>query len=287
MEKQAAPRLPRGWRLSCPEAPRILPQPFEFRPDRRWHPPRSVYPDRRWRLHSWRQWPGLPVPAGGYRMKLNTRQAPVADAQNTPVVYEQIEDFARLSIQKLLQQVLEEEVENLLGRLRSERRDPDSPPGYRNGYGKDRRLSTSIGTVTVRRPRVRNTEEPFVSQVLPLFRRRTQEVGQLLPSRKLSGHGLCSGDFELAMRRLLGEGAPLSASSIARLRDGWTAEFITWKQRSLLEAAFLKAKADRHHLGRWHLLEGGVGEGESGAVGSDRRSRRRNQGSVGGGVWSA
>jgi putative transposase len=166
-------------------------------------------------------------------MKQNTLPAPPSAEQSSAIVYEQIEGFARLSIQKLLQQVLEEEVENLLGRLRSERRDPDSPPGYRNGHGKERRLSTSIGTVSVRRPRVRNTEEPFVSQVLPLFRRRTQEVGQLLPQLYL--HGLSSGDFELAMRGLLGEGAPLSASSIARLRDGWTAEFITWKQRSLKE----------------------------------------------------
>ena len=164
-------------------------------------------------------------------MKQNTLPAPPSAEQPSVVVYEHIEGFARLSIQKLLQQVLEEEVENLLGRLRSERRDPDSPSGYRNGYGKDRRLSTTIGTVTVRRPRVRNTDEPFVSQVLPLFQRRTKEVGQLLPQLYL--HGLSSGDFELAMRGLLGEGAPLSASSIARLRDSWTAEFITWKQRSL------------------------------------------------------
>ena len=166
-------------------------------------------------------------------MKQNTRLAPLTDVQNTAVVYSQIEGFARLSIQKLLQQVLEEEVETLLGRMRSERRDPNSPPGYRNGYGKDRRLSTMIGTLTVRRPRVRNTEEPFVSRVLPLFQRRTNEVGQLLPQLYL--HGLSSGDFELAMRGLLGEGAPLSASSIARLRDSWTAEFITWKQRSLTD----------------------------------------------------
>ncbi len=167
-------------------------------------------------------------------MKQNTRQTPTTEKQNaTSVVYEQIEGFARLAVQKLLQQVLVEEVETLLGRVRSERRDPDSPPGYRNGYGKDRHLSTSIGTVSVRRPRVRNTEEPFVSRVLPLFRRRTKEIGQLLPQLYL--HGLSSGDFELAMRGLLGEGAPLSASSIARLRDCWTAEFITWKQRSLTD----------------------------------------------------
>lgn len=164
-------------------------------------------------------------------MKQNTRQTPVMDEAPAVVVYENLERFARSSIQTLLQRVLEEEVETMLGRTRSERRDPESPAGYRNGYGKERRLSTTIGTISVRRPRVRNTEEPFVSRVLPLFRRRTQEIGQMLPQLYL--HGLSSGDFELAMRGLLGEGAPLSASSIARLRDSWTAEFITWKQRSL------------------------------------------------------
>jgi putative transposase len=103
-------------------------------------------------------------------MRQNTLPAPSGAEQASAIVYGQIEDFARLSIQKLLQQVLEEEVESLLGRVRSERRDPGSPPGYRNGYGKERRLSTSVGTVALRRPRVRNTEEPFLRRVLPLFR---------------------------------------------------------------------------------------------------------------------
>ena len=35
------------------------------------------------------------------------------------------------------------------------------------------------------------------------------------------------------MRGLLGEGAPLSKSSIQRLRAGWTAEFEEWSQRRL------------------------------------------------------
>lgn len=56
-------------------------------------------------------------------------------------------------------------------------------------------------------------------------------VEKLLPELYL--HGLSCGDFELAMRGLLGDGAPLSASSISQPREGWTAEFIAWKQRSL------------------------------------------------------
>src|SRR5690242_17521924 len=67
------------------------------------------------------------------------------------------------------------------------------------------------GTVSVRRPRRRNLGDRFESQVLPLFKRRSQELGAMLP--RLYLHGLSSGDFELALRGLLGEGAPLSASS--------------------------------------------------------------------------
>ena len=67
--------------------------------------------------------------------------------------------------------------------------------------------------------------------MLPLFARRTKELGALLPEPYL--HGLAEGDFELAMRGLLGEGAPLSKSSIRRLGAGWTAEFEEWSQRRL------------------------------------------------------
>lgn len=149
-----------------------------------------------------------------------------------PVVWESLEGYARLKIQEFLQALLEEEVTELLGRTKSQRRDPvDAPEGYRNGHGKPRQLATSIGTVTVQRPRVRGVEERFVSRVLPLFTRRTKEVGELLP--RLYLHGLSQGDFEGAMRGLLGEAAPLSASSIARLKEKWQAEYAAWKERSL------------------------------------------------------
>lgn len=48
-------------------------------------------------------------------------------------------------------------------------------------------------------------------------------------------HGLSTGDFDLALRGLLGEGAPLSPSSIQRLKAGWQAEYETWKTQPLPE----------------------------------------------------
>ena len=157
-------------------------------------------------------------------------------------VWESLEGFARQGVQRLLQQVLEEEVEQALGRARYERRDGvDATPGYRNGFGKPRRLSALAGTITVRRPRVRGLEARFESRLLPLFKRRTEEVGRLLPELYL--HGLAQGDFELALRGLLGEAAPLSAPSIARLKAGWQGEYDTWKRRRLddLEPVYMWA----------------------------------------------
>ena len=91
----------------------------------------------------------------------------------------------------------------------------------------------SLGTIEIRRPRVRNLDERFKSRVLPLFKRQTQEVRDLIPELYL--HGLASGDFELALRELLGEGAPLSATSLQRLKEKWQGEYEQWKSTAIEE----------------------------------------------------
>lgn len=159
------------------------------------------------------------------------------------VTWESLEECARLKIQGWIQELLEEEVTELLGRGHRKRRAViDAEKGYRNGYGKPRRLSMQGGTITVRRPRVRGLEERFESRLLPLFARRTKEVGEMLPDLYL--HGLSQGDFELALRGLLGEGAPLSSSSIARLRGKWQAEYEEWRSRGLGDRELVYAWAD-------------------------------------------
>lgn len=148
------------------------------------------------------------------------------------VIYEALEEIVRLKVQEFIQDILEEEVEAVLGRKKSERRGGvDTPLGYRNGHGKPRKFGLMNGTITVRRPRVRGTEERFESKVLPLFKRRSRELGEMLPDLYL--HGLAKGDFDLALRGLLGDGAPLSASSIERLKAKWQFEYEVWKGQDL------------------------------------------------------
>ena len=165
------------------------------------------------------------------------------DQASNAVEWDTLEEMVRHRAQAFIQRILEEEVTELLGREKSERRAAvDAQRGYRNGYGKPRRLAMSSGTITVQRPRVRGLEERFESRVLPLFARRTREVAELIPELYL--HGLAEGDFELALRGLLGEGAPLSKASIRRLRAVWTEEFEAWSRRSLADHEVVYVWAD-------------------------------------------
>lgn len=151
-----------------------------------------------------------------------------------------LESCLRGKMRGWLQDMLEAEVDELLGRGKSERRKVvDATLGYRNGYGKPRKLTLSNGTVTLRRPRVRGVEKRFESRLLPLFVRRSCGVDNLLPELYL--HGLALGDFDLALRGLLGEDAPISANTVARLKEKWSAEWEEWSTRRLdeLEVVYL------------------------------------------------
>ena len=91
----------------------------------------------------------------------------------------------------------------------------------------------------MRRPRVRNVEERFERRVLPLFARKSKKVADLIPELYL--HGLAEGDFDLALRGLLGDEARVSASTVARLKEKWHAELAEWRQRPLddLEVVYM------------------------------------------------
>jgi putative transposase len=167
----------------------------------------------------------------------------IEEKESKEIFYKHLEEFARGKIQEHLQDLLEQEVAEWLGREKSERKvNVLEQPGYRNGYGKRRRFTMSLGTVEVRRPRLRDLGERFESRVLPMFKRQSEAVRGLIPELYL--HGLASGDFELALRELLGDGAPLSASSLQRLKQKWEVEYEQWKGSAIEEKDWAYLWAD-------------------------------------------
>jgi transposase-like protein len=76
-----------------------------------------------------------------------------------------LEDVARLSVRSMLQTALEAEVEEFLGRARSQRRTGQGRPGSRNGWQPPAAVKTTMGPVELQRPKLRGTDEAFCSRL--------------------------------------------------------------------------------------------------------------------------
>jgi len=208
--------------------------------------------------------------------------------ESSSIIWNNLEEMVRMKVREFIQGLLESEVEELLGRQKSERRRlVDSPLVYRNGYGKARKLTLGCGTISIQRPRVRGLEKRFESQVLPLFVKRTPEVNRLLPELYL--HGLALGDFDLALRGLLGKDAPISAGTVARLKEKWQAEWAEWRQRPLdglevvymwVDGVYVKAGLEKEKAALLVAI-GGLSNGEKVVLTVTPGYRESNEG------WSA
>jgi len=66
----------------------------------------------------------------------------ISGNESKGIFYDELEQFARAKIRAHLQDLLEQEVTEWLGRERSERKmQPLEQQGYRNGYGRPRRFT--------------------------------------------------------------------------------------------------------------------------------------------------
>ena len=152
-----------------------------------------------------------------------------SETKSTEKFSRDLDELARRGACRMLKAALEQEIEEFLGRGHYERSDRFT--GYRNGYGKTRKVAMGSGTVEIKAPRIRDNDKPFHSAILLSYQRQSDGIKQLIPELYL--HGLATGDFELAMRGLLGNGASLSPSSVCRLKEQWASEYESWRKCSL------------------------------------------------------
>ncbi|MBI4505504.1 MAG: transposase, partial [Chloroflexi bacterium] len=161
-----------------------------------------------------------------------------------------LDELVRWGAQEMLRRALEEEVETFLQRERYAR--GGEFRGYRNGHAPERVIGTGLGSVSVRTPRVRDVPvdvapEGFRSAIVPRYQRRTAATQELFA--RLYLEGLSSGDFEPVFRALLGEDAPLSSSTMLRLKDEWATEYAAWRQRSLAGQRYAYVWLDGIYVG--------------------------------------
>jgi putative transposase len=144
-----------------------------------------------------------------------------------------IEAEIRDRIRGIIESIVEEELEAMLGAGRSQRVG-EARTGYRHG-ARERQLTTSLGKTTIKLPRARlkgadGAESEWHSRIIPRYQRRTERVDAALLGAYLSG---------VNTRRLRGalspllRGAPLSKDAVSRLIGRLRDEFTAWSTRDL------------------------------------------------------
>src|SRR5439155_11281476 len=104
--------------------------------------------------------------------------------------------LAQLGLQYVVQQGLEQEQEDFLGRGRYERAGAD-PVGWRNGYEEDR-LRITEGQVPVRVPQVRGSDQPYRSMLVEFLEGNSGVLERLVT--EMYARGLSTRDVEDAFR---------------------------------------------------------------------------------------
>jgi putative transposase len=171
-------------------------------------------------------------------------------------------DLVRLALRLIVEETLEGEVSDALGRERYERGEGEKP-GYRNGY-RTGKVKTAEGAVEYAAPQVRDTPEPFISSVRAALAGRTRELERL--AVELYARGLSTRDIEDAFTDETGRRL-LSRAAVSEITERLWAEYEDFCKRDLSEHAvvylFVDGIAERLRPGQRReavLAAWGVGE---------------------------
>jgi putative transposase len=163
-----------------------------------------------------------------------------------------LSELLRQGAQKLLAQAIDAEVSEWIECHAHLRDEAGHRHVVRNGSMPARTITTGVGPVEVKQPRVHDRRSPeererFTSAILPPYLRKTKSIEELIPWLYLKG--VSTGDFSEALAALLGPEAPgLSASTVIRLKGIWEVEYQTWSQRSLEGKRYVYVWADGVHF---------------------------------------
>ncbi|MGH7837854.1 MAG: IS256 family transposase [Candidatus Binataceae bacterium] len=135
-----------------------------------------------------------------------------------------LEEICREKVSEIIQAVLIVEADEFLGRIAGV--PGKSTSGYRDGYEEQRTITYGSTPVTVRRPRVRESEVSFASAILPPYKRRFPELDKTM--HELWLQGLSTRDFEPSLRALVGETTALSPSTVSRVNKQFLDDYRTW-----------------------------------------------------------
>ena len=151
----------------------------------------------------------------------------------------------RRSARELFQRIFRLEIEDYKKKVNSMY---EQVIAISNGYMPERTITTGVGSVTIKQPRVRLKETEydipkFSSAILPRYLKRTQSVDECIPYLYL--HGISTNSFNEVLSVLLGKNVSgLSSTNIVRLKETWFSEYQEWRKRDLSGKRYVYIWAD-------------------------------------------
>jgi len=152
---------------------------------------------------------------------------------------ELLSTLVRLSTERIVQEALEHEQAETLGRERYERGEREV--GDRNGYEAGT-WKTAEGVLRVKGPQIRGREEPYRSQLWNNMANTSEGLRRLIIERYVGG--MSQRDIEQSREKAVGQFV-LSKSTVRELRDSLTQEDEAFRPRALSgsEGAYLFIEA--------------------------------------------
>lgn len=136
--------------------------------------------------------------------------------------------FIKRSIKKMIQEILEQEVMDYLGRDYYER-NSNSKSGYRNGY-ENKPIKTAEGKIDIEVPQLRDTEETYRSGLLSQMKTISPELERL--AIEMYVRGLSTRDIEDALKDKDGRRL-LSKDSVSEITESLSEEYERFVSRDL------------------------------------------------------
>jgi putative transposase len=158
-------------------------------------------------------------------------------------------DLVRLAARLIIEEALEGEAEDALGRGYYAR---GAAPGagYRNGY-RTGRLKSAKGPIEYSAPQIADRDEPFRSRIRALLGKRTAELEAL--AVEMYARGLSTRDIEALLADESGHSL-LSRTAVSEITERLWAEYEAFASRDLSEFEvvylFVDGIAERLHLGQ-------------------------------------
>jgi putative transposase len=174
---------------------------------------------------------------------------------------ELLSHLAHLGLGYLVQQALEQEQEDFLGRGRYQRRvvgeedTEDRSARYRNGYEQGT-LRSAEGEVRVKVPQVRGASEPYRSRLMEFLSGNSEALERLVV--EMYARGLSTRDVEECFREEATGELMISRSAVSEITDQLWEDYRAFCERDLseIEVEYLFLDAVYESLRRYGAKEG-------------------------------